>query len=153
MTLTRLNFSSAHPQAGLRGHTYRLLQERCLLCPDSEILEQTSSTSSLGTLTFYLQKTVGPSLVPNGQSACRLLAFARETIDNTRAGASDSLHFAATVHFCEPIRVSSSTGGRLASTLRIEGFIQMIGLNKTEKLKLTGYLGNRPQWKAHCERP
>ncbi len=44
------------PRAGLRGHTYRLLKERCLLCPDSEILEQTSSTPSLGTLRFYLQK-------------------------------------------------------------------------------------------------
>ncbi len=39
-------------------------QERCLFCPDSEILEQTSSTSSLGTLRFYLQKNswtvIGP---------------------------------------------------------------------------------------------
>ncbi len=41
------------------------MKERCLLCSDSEILEQTSSTSSLGTLSFYLQKSVGPSLVRN----------------------------------------------------------------------------------------
>ncbi len=31
------------------------MKERSLLCPDSKILEQTSSTSSLGTLSFYLQ--------------------------------------------------------------------------------------------------
>ncbi len=40
-----------------------LTKERCLLCPDCEILEQTTSTTSLGTLSFHLQKTVGPSLV------------------------------------------------------------------------------------------
>ncbi len=40
-------------------------KEWCLLCLDSEILEQTSSTPSLGILSFYLQKTVGPSLVRN----------------------------------------------------------------------------------------
>ncbi len=44
------------PRAGLRGHTYRLLQGPSLFCPGGEILEQTSSTPSLGTLRFYLQK-------------------------------------------------------------------------------------------------
>ncbi len=61
------------PQAGLRGHIYRLLQgpsqsstqERCLLRSDCEILERTSLISSLVTLSIYLQKTVGPSLVRN----------------------------------------------------------------------------------------
>ncbi len=33
--------------------------------PRGEILEQTSSTPSFGTLRFHLQKTVGPSLVRN----------------------------------------------------------------------------------------
>ncbi len=35
-------------------------KERCLFCPCGEILEQTSSTPSLGTLRFYLQKTSVP---------------------------------------------------------------------------------------------
>ncbi len=58
------------PRAGLRGHIYRLLQGPSCLRRRSgafsfRMLEQTSSTSSLGTLRFYLQKTVGPSLVRN----------------------------------------------------------------------------------------
>ncbi len=40
-------------------------KERCLFCPCGEILEQTSSTPSLGTLRLHLQKTVGPSLDRN----------------------------------------------------------------------------------------
>ncbi len=61
------------PRAGLRGHTYRLLQgpsrfrrrSGAFSVRGGEILEQTSSTPSLGTLRFYLQKTVGPSSVRN----------------------------------------------------------------------------------------
>ncbi len=45
------------PRAGLRWHTYRLLQGPSrLFCPGGEILEQTSSTPSLGTFRIYLQK-------------------------------------------------------------------------------------------------
>ncbi len=33
-----------------------------------------------------------------GRDACRLLAFAREAIDNTREGTSGSLHLAATIY-------------------------------------------------------
>ncbi len=40
-------------------------QEKCLLSSDCEILEQTSSTSSLVTLSISLQKTVGPLMVRN----------------------------------------------------------------------------------------
>ncbi len=40
-------------------------QERCLLSSGCEVLEQTSSASSLVTLSIYLQKTVGPSMVRN----------------------------------------------------------------------------------------
>ncbi len=40
-------------------------KERCLFCPCGEILEQTSSTPSFGTLRFHLQKTGWPSLVRN----------------------------------------------------------------------------------------
>ncbi len=50
-------------------------QERCLFCPGSEILEQTSSTPSLGTLRVYLQKKVGPGLVGNIASRTNLTSF------------------------------------------------------------------------------
>ncbi len=43
-----------------------------------------------------------------GQSACRLLALARVAIDSTRAGASGSLHSAATI-LLNPMSRSSST--------------------------------------------
>ncbi len=38
---------------------------RCLLSTGCEILEQTSGTSSFVTLSIYLQKAVGPSMVRN----------------------------------------------------------------------------------------
>ncbi len=46
------------PRAGLRGHSYRLLQgpSRLRRRRGGEILEQTFSTPSLDTLRFYLQK-------------------------------------------------------------------------------------------------
>ncbi len=64
LILTRLTSSRAHLAIIARTKPSST-KERCLLCPDSEILEQTSSTPSLGILRFYLQKTVGPSLVRN----------------------------------------------------------------------------------------
>ncbi len=53
------------PRAGLRGHTYRLLQGPSvyLFSSGCEILEQIAGTCSLITLSVYLQKTVGPSMV------------------------------------------------------------------------------------------
>ncbi len=57
LILTRLNSSSSHPEPVYDGTpTDSSTKERCLLGPDSEILEQTSSTSSLGTHSFSLQK-------------------------------------------------------------------------------------------------
>ncbi len=40
-----------------------------------------------------------------GQSACRLLAFAREAIDTAPAGASDSLHVGCYISFIVPVIV------------------------------------------------
>ncbi len=45
------------------GHGVGLCVKSCLFCPRGEILEQTSSTPSSGTLRSYLQKTAGPPLV------------------------------------------------------------------------------------------
>ncbi len=63
----RLNLQSCL----LNSYFYQLSRGtlQCRLCPVSEILEQTSSTSSFGTLSFCLQKTVGPSLVRNFPSS------------------------------------------------------------------------------------
>ncbi len=63
LTLTHLN-SRAHLPITARTKPSST-KERCLLCPDSEILGQTSSSSNLRKLSFFLQKTFGPSLVRN----------------------------------------------------------------------------------------
>ncbi len=72
LILTRLNSSSAHPRLDTRAHlpiTSRIkppsTQEQCLFCSCGEILKQIARTSSLVTLSVYLQKTVGPSIVQN----------------------------------------------------------------------------------------
>ncbi len=60
VVLTRLNSSSAHHEPVYEGTPTDYCKDqavkRCLLCPGGAILEQTSSTSSLGTLRFYLLK-------------------------------------------------------------------------------------------------
>ncbi len=74
LTLTRVTSSSVHPKPGYEGtptdyNTTRIksssTQERWHLSSGREILEQTFGTSSLVTLSIYLQKTVGPSMVRN----------------------------------------------------------------------------------------
>ncbi len=69
LILTRLNSSSAHPEPVYEAHvpiTARTkqssAQERCLLRLDCEILEKTYSTSSLVTLSIFLQKNLDRNL-------------------------------------------------------------------------------------------
>ncbi len=71
-TLTCLSSSTVHPNWCERVHLQNTgmtnplpTQERCLLSSVHEMLEQSSSTPSLVTLSIYLQKTVGPSMVQN----------------------------------------------------------------------------------------
>ncbi len=57
LSLTCLNFSSAHPEPGFEGTPTDYCKDhlsRCLLSSDCEILEQTSGTSSLVTISIYL---------------------------------------------------------------------------------------------------
>ncbi len=60
LTLTRLTSSSDHPEPGYEDTPTIYCKDRYLFCSGREILEQTAGTSSLVTLSIYLQKTVAP---------------------------------------------------------------------------------------------